>query len=894
MSKSSRAPIIEFLGQDAGVGGPFAILALPHAIISDEQIVLAMKRRLYQIDLHPQRSTPDADEVRLAIHAAASQLRDPALREQLAMRWPQGKSVSLPSAWKPTEITTKVSDKFLKSAKLLIAASGGWNSTARKRLAHLARLNRVTALEVVRAIHPSGSVHESSKYKSEPTHNRSQLPISTSSQPVDRVHLIDAPTRGFDSWTMSYGVLFVLGALIVTSISVFPPQRDIPIGQQLPVSDTLSKSTPAQRLSTQNDKGGTVTRSAAEIQHYTAIAYELDQLVSRSQSDPINALERFAEIYHVFVDGWMQFPAPALKRASLHITEFVRTIDESPVDNNVLISILACKGDAQSPTQIMIKSGVLDVVLSEPRLSHDLQKQLEMLRKQCTGYNASPNGQINLALSLVAGLMGVDSRTDDPAWWSQWIAGVKAATSEDQEQRTKLALSAMSARLRGQSIPDQHWKQIAIELVSMVQWRQDSESRYWLISQFDDESVSTARLAALTDAVATHSGDQGVNATMVLNPSDTPVQRQQLREEYKAAWQPKGDTSQPDSTTGKLTSEMRFLIATTPKGLSQDQALSEAVKLARLNALAMQFVQSDQSTPIDLTHIAANPVSPSPTFNNARFGSTQRDNDWAQSAMNAEDAQQLATIISEILAGEEIGINSAHALVYVALNNSDSEMRSLAEDQVLRYMDQPSILIAVDRAIGSNRISSRLEKLVSQMMTGSLPSRTDPDWFNIVHQSILSRLAQSAAADFDSSLAFLQSEFAESYSKRLNAHTQLDNHDENALGSIKAHYRQLLFETKTRDGMVQTQLEEIESRLAIRIARSQSPMHAFLGYQRAICSLLAWRSEQDIAGAVPQIRLIHDELELRLSVSTNIVDQVTQAERSICELLLLEIQRGHR
>ncbi|MBL4699268.1 MAG: hypothetical protein JKX70_10585, partial [Phycisphaerales bacterium] len=86
----SQSPIIEFLGDDAGTGGPFAILGLPHEIVSDDQIVRACLRRLNQIDHHRHRSTPDAQEVRLAVHAAGSQLLDSALREQLAMRWPPG------------------------------------------------------------------------------------------------------------------------------------------------------------------------------------------------------------------------------------------------------------------------------------------------------------------------------------------------------------------------------------------------------------------------------------------------------------------------------------------------------------------------------------------------------------------------------------------------------------------------------------------------------------------------------------------------------------------------------------------------------------------------------------------------------------------------------------
>src|SRR5690606_7115268 len=111
---------------------------------------------------------------------------------------------------------------------------------------------------------------------------------------------------------------------------------------------------------------------------------------------------------------------------------------------------------------------------------------------------------------------------------------------------------------------------------------------------------------------------------------------------------------------------------------------------------------------------------------------------------------------------------------------------------------------------------------------------------------------------------------------------------------IKEHYQQLLFASQEQDGMPTGMLDDIQSRLAISSARAQTPMHAFLGYQRAICTLLAWRCQQRIPGALPQTRTKLEELEVRLHNSMNIVDQVAQAERCIAEILLLELQRERR
>ena len=57
------SPVVRFLGEDAGAGGPFALLGLGYEIGSDEQVIRASNRRLHQVDCHRLRSTPDADEI---------------------------------------------------------------------------------------------------------------------------------------------------------------------------------------------------------------------------------------------------------------------------------------------------------------------------------------------------------------------------------------------------------------------------------------------------------------------------------------------------------------------------------------------------------------------------------------------------------------------------------------------------------------------------------------------------------------------------------------------------------------------------------------------------------------------------------------------------------------
>ena len=216
-----QTPIVVFLGSDAGQGGPFALLGLLHEIQSDQQVYQACNRRLQQIDFSRHRSTPDAAEVRLAVHAAASQLLDPTLRKQLAMRWPPGVPASVPQAWKKSAASTTLTPRLIHNAKLLIAGSGGWNPLARKRLAHFARVNRLSAIDVVNALIPkkhSGSSPNLAQPNIQTGIDVSTLQSSLQSSPyIPRHSSMDIPPTKSSAWFISYMILFVACVSIAAS-----------------------------------------------------------------------------------------------------------------------------------------------------------------------------------------------------------------------------------------------------------------------------------------------------------------------------------------------------------------------------------------------------------------------------------------------------------------------------------------------------------------------------------------------------------------------------------------------------------------------------------------------------------------------------------------------------
>jgi len=881
-SGPSRTPIVEFLGQDAGAGGPFALLGLPHHIKSNEQVLRACTRRLHQIDRHRHRSTPDAAEVRLAVHTAASQLLDPNLREELARRWPEGTPVSVPQAWKPMKRASRLSPGFLRNAKLLIAASGGWNATARKRLTHLARVNRVGALELVQSLNPPAQTHPDAI---------EQTQSSTGSVPklAERVLLVDPPPRNSAHWFLAYMLVVAMGAMVALTIMLMPK---ITHSEESTRSARADHETPGGSGDTELHAG----HERDDFAHYTAIAHELEQLVGRVGVDQSGSIERLKKVYPLFVDGWESFPEPALKRVGFNISEFViRSTKDDEFIREVAL-IFACTDAQATPAQLMIRAATIDVVLSDPNIHPQMAQELTAIRTQCAGSNARPDADITAALVTIAGLMAVDTSSDDPRWWTSWLGAVRSVTENDPDQQTRLVLSAMSARLRDQSPPGEHWAQSSIELASAVHWREGSPERYWLLSQFADQAVSTPRLASLTQAIANYSKTKQITAQMVLNPSATFSQRQQLAEQYRSAWGQEQATRSTTTTTrfDELINELHVRVSITPIRLDETQALKAITELGRLNSAAWLIGAGEEALSEEMLASASERVENTPEPMVLRLDVNRRDTQWAEQAINAASASDLSVLFAQLVQDDGPGANSAYALVYLVTTHSDSEMRSLAITQIVRYKDHPSILLALDQAIGSSRISSRLDDLVTRIVDVPLPARTHESWYPIAHQALLDQFASSLARTIETTRAVLEAELGAAYAIRAGLGDATNPPP--ATQSARQVYQQLLMLVNaqaTGRSYTVEDIARIEASTRVRLARAQSDMHRFLAYQRAICELLARRTDQDIPGSTLRVRDLLSELESRLDQSTAVLEQIAQAERCIAQLWILRLEGDH-
>ncbi|MHA7813153.1 MAG: hypothetical protein ACX94C_07165 [Phycisphaerales bacterium] len=867
-------PLVRFLGEDAGRGGPFALLGLQHQIQSDTEIHRARTRRLRQIECHPERSTPDADEVRLAVHSAATQLLDPALREQLAARWPEGTPVDLPKAWKRGRTMQRVTPALVRRARMIVGSSGGWNSVARRRLAHLARLNRISAMEMIQQL-GAGST---SRSQAENTPGSANTPLP----------LLPEEPGGNAGWVPAYLLLGLLASVLVATILASP--RESQIGSPAGTPELRDGTAYLPGLSGV-EIGNTVERD--RLTHYTAIAHELDRLVARARIEPEQSIARFREVYAAFVQEWISFPSAALQRAGSNVAVFVSRLDEHGIPPEQIAPLLAVAGS--NPDRVMISSGMIDLTLSSSVLRVQTQEQLRAIRQQMSGAPIRPGAGLRASAFSVAEDLAQREATDDPDWWRSWLQGA-LQTSESDTDRTDILLQALSSRLRDGNPPGDAWRETAGVLTRALDWRAESTERYWLLTQFGASEVATPRLAMLTEALVTESSAPGVDQLMVLPRTANAPKREQIVARYRESWFPDQPSTQPGGqSTSPLVKEIRIAISSMPDRISNEQeGIEHSLTLARLTTAAyLKLDGHDALSEELLLNLLDPPALPQPQSTDLQYES--EDMEWAERAVNCENAGELRPLLNELMVRDAIGISSAHAIVYLASRRTGADMRDLARAQVARYVGQIEVLVAIDHALNRPSSNPRIDEVVEEAMAIQLPSRNDSGWYAQVRRELLTRMGQAIADRQDLLASRLQQELARWHATRIEA-MDVEPIDSDSpalladqLNQLARSKLELLIAGSNR---LVREREQADSIALARTARAGSQVQLYHVYQRQELAYLDLQLRARYPDTARILESVNLELNARNRNAGSALQQIAHTQRAIAQLLLIAMERG--
>lgn len=825
---ATHAIIVKFLGKEAGDPGPFALLGVPHEV-NEQQIRRALERRLAQIDQHPHRRTPDADEVRLAVHAAVSQLLDRDLLDKLRTHYPPGNPDATPEAWK-SHGRTRVHDRVTRSARTIMGMCGGWNSRSRKQLAHLARIHRIPATEIISSLTSANNSTRTKKTQAAPS--RRHIPL---------------PPSSLATWATVY-TAFVL-MIISLAYQAYRPATTL-ISQPDPLVSSIPEIAPAQ---SEIQKDDTPKR---RITHHTALIHEISQAAKLVEIDPASAVERLTIFLPSFMELWTTVPSDDLESLARNMRMIQDAAQSDPKLERALRDALAMHSASSDPQELI---GVT------------------ALRNWFS--RADKADPFSVSLASASQQLAAESATDDPAWWSSWIQAVRSIRMKSEAEQSTLILHALEQQLRTPN-PSSSWSKAAPVFVRTLSWRPGSIERSWLLSMFTDPSVLSERLSPLTEAITTDSAASGILVTMSLSPNASIEDRTALADRYREAW-----ASNPDDPfLDRLNDALISAISLTAPDPDADRAIDRFAELARLNAACVLLDRADTTQAAIIFESELRPARSQSVNSSIGLDHDDEDDRLALSLINANSENSELTVLYEIETSHEIGLNTAHAVVQIALTGSGRDSRDYAERMIIQHANELPILLAIDRILIVSRTTSRLQQIINQIV--EVPNlRSGPDWDHAAHRALLSAISSAVQGSDDAGIVGYNEIVEAFYSPRLTTSSVTPVHEIPSLliHQLGAH----ALNSQSRDSVF-----SVLQQHKLRYARADSVAQQFVADQWAVVELQALVLRGQLPGTATRIQQILDELRTRCAQATTAQSQITQLERAQSQLWLIRFQEG--
>jgi hypothetical protein len=825
---ATHAIIVKFLGEEAANPGPFALLGVPHEV-SEQQIRRALERRLAQIDQHPHRRTPDADEVRLAIHAAVSQLLDPDLLSELRAHYPPGNPNTTPQAWKARG-PKRVHDRITRSARTLIGMCGGWNSRSRKQLAHLARVHRVPATEIIRSL--TGADNTA---------------ITTSTNPTPRRRSIPLPNSTITTWVLVYAAFAIM--IVILAFQAYIPSKTL-----APQDESLASSTP--QIAPPQIQARADSTPARIITHHSALVHEITQAEKLVEVNPGSAVDRLTDLLPAFMEIWTTVPADDLELIAQSMRSIQSTAQSDPDNERALRDALMAHSASSEPQEIIAITALRDWFST-----------------------ADDAVLFSHMLSESARQLASESATDDPAWWSSWVGAVRSIHIEDDAEQTSLILRALEQQLRADR-SSSSWDRSASIFVRTLSWRPGSVERSWLLGMFTDPSVRSERLSPLTEAITTDSAASGILVTMSLSPDATMQDRMALADRYRDAW-----ASNPDDPfLDRLNDSLISAISLTAPDADPDRAIVRFAELARLNAACVLLDRGESSHAADVFESDLRPERTEANSSSLGLEQDQEDDRLALSLINGNSENSELTVLYEIETNPRIGLNTAHAIVQIALTGSGRGSREYAERLIVLNANKLPILLAIDRILIVNRTTSRLQQIIDQIVDVPV-LRPGPDWDRAAHRALMLAISSATQGSDDPASVGYDELITAFYAPRLTTQSSTANE---AIPSALIHQLGArALKAQSRDRVVR-----VLQRHSIRRVRADSIAQKFVADQWAVVELQSLVLVGQLPGTESRVEQVLDELRARCDQSTSVQSQITQLERAQTQLWLIRFQEG--
>lgn len=918
------SPAAKFLGPAAASGGPLELLGVAPEACNDEGIVRALQQRLSEVAAHPQGNTPEADEVRLALHAAAAQLLDPSVRGHL-----------LSAKGKPTPITPR-SDREQNEGSsitgdvvLELAREGGWTRDSMHRVSQLAMARGAKPQDLMRAVRTvSGGV---------PDVAQSETIQEPALAPEDMIRQRAA--------RLGPGVLvaIIVGAVAASALLVILLTSLQPGGG---ASENAGAADATDTANPQKAAGGASKEQARELfptpprntdapeaaagpqpgngeiraREWGDVLRDLSRAATLLDSDADQARGRFADVLAELSVRWVDASPDELTAAQSGVIEYLYRSgsnraaardaaaliaepltalenrsgpDEIPATATIAASAWAAgmcarlSGETNLPTDIAagaarrLGAGLLSSADAKPAFSAGAGAALREWARRLSARRGPPDQALDRA-SLAA--------------WGAWVKAVKAADGRDSASASRAMLLALDGLMtEGQEPSESRAVFDAITMLAAgLTWRDGEESRLWLMRWFDAARVSSGDLHALTSALAGQSSAGGVDLSMVLSPFADASQRAELRDRFASMWNLSGVQARSEAVS-KWVESARGWLSQSPEE-NPVRKLARAVEGAKLAASAElvwagEAVSADDLSPALPETLARllNDVAPRGTFAQAKI--IYERSGWAvqyQAAGTNIPARRelLARFPGAPLAPE------CEVVAGEAVRGSPQQVRSEAREVVKKHSKHAPMINALLELAPFMPATRDNSELIEHVTRVTLPSPREASWRIEVRRALVETLLQILAGRGEmSAVDELADELGVQFLRAVGR--------PRPAGDTKADPAEAARLLRTGwqragaavppSGREPISAAELETRRASRERVAEGPILAFIAEQQAVVELMSFVIVAERPDRAERVGAVIEKLERERLGAVHAFEQAEAAQRAAVELWLIRM-----
>ncbi|MEM9559747.1 MAG: hypothetical protein AAF995_05525 [Planctomycetota bacterium] len=891
-------PLDRFLSVPEGDRHPARILRLTVERPSREDIERALARRLAEIDNHPWASTPEADEARLAVHAAAAQLADPDVSRSLqpaaspvakrndAVRTRTPKRARAPVCRTPSSARQlPAMSPFQRDAMLALALAGGWKPALLRRLVLLAHVHRVEPEHIPGLLRRLAG----------PARSGGAAPLASASAVPSVGAQAISPARD-PVLTLLVGML--AGVIVLTAIAIpllARGPRVEPIAKVAPpeqAAATLAEASERSGVDAQGDSTRTdrelafLLRDEPRPTEAAAAARTLRDWVQRI------ALRLTQMPSAVLEDVVHELHASGAALAQLDPTG--RTLDDAL---GPFLAPLRSSASSISPQPITLDRGVLTGsiaahVANDPASPRRAAEAAATMLSRA-GIERRPRALETGGAATLAAFADALA-PDDLDAWRRWLSLTAREPLISPRARAVLRREAIAGVVVRGVAPGDAARPVAALLTNAIDWRRDTAAQRWISRSVRSEQPITPTLTAVIETLATTSAVPGIGPNLVLAETASRETRERVAAALDQAWAQLGGVDDPFVRAWLD----RYADLQSRAGDPASDTASSAETLRLVAQFAELSASAHHRTDGDTGHAAAAfdhtqdealdefrglPDATGPKPGGDEGEGMQASASWALRYLRAgsNTAQRLAALGDRAANGGSFSAFEARVIAREAFRGSPRSIRELAGEVLTRHAGEPHALEATLDMLSDAPRSEHSAELIALLVGSDEPLIDGPDWHVRVRAVLLSRLlGELGEAGLGDEIDLAAGEIAAAYAARLG---------EGGANGRPAH----ALAARVRESMVgsdspylPTSLapSAIERRRLTRAVLAADVVERFGVEQRAIAELLAAAVIADAPARSASIEDAMRELDAAIARAGTLPEQLLLVERARADL----------